>query len=399
MDRFFYVGVSAALFAAFAFSLNFIVPFIIGDYSTFDFALIRHVVSALVGLYMLFSEKGVLRHLTLRNCLNVIWLAFIGYVGYFLTVTGAAVFAGPVIAPAFLGLVPIVLMVVGNQRQGSLPWRSLMIPLALVLAGLVLVNGTAFTAEGLDSVRSLWVGVPLALAAVGLWVWFALANQAALAARPEMPSGVWAALILVGGGVLMLAFYPAGAALDLFRLPTLGFGWSAAGSLYIWGASFALLATVGGVWAWNIASRSLPVALAAQLIVSETAFGVIGGLVVHARWPTPIEGAGIVVLIAGVVLSVRIFYELRFAPGRSYLRGSDLPNARQLIVMAKPRARPVPGGGRKICKKRSISELKQNRKCSYSSCEAIPVASHRSQLTRGYSSDVVDAAFSSEVRI
>ncbi|MGR9250334.1 EamA/RhaT family transporter [Rhizobium leguminosarum] len=318
MDRLFYVGVSAALFAAFAFSLNFVVPFIIGDYSTFDFALIRHVVSALVGLYILFSEKGVMRHLTFRNCLQAIWLAFVGYVGYFLTVTGAALFAGPVIAPAFLGLVPIVLMVIGNQRQASLPWRSLMVPLALVLVGLGLVNGTAFTAEGLDS-ESLWIGVPLALAAVGLWVWFALSNQAALAARPDMPSGVWSALILVGGGVLMLAFYPIGAAMDLFRLPTLGFGWSAAGKLYVWGTTLALLATVGGVWAWNIASRSLPVALAAQLIVSETAFGVIGGLVVHARWPTPIAVAGVVVLIAGVVLSVRIFYDRQFASGKTVL--------------------------------------------------------------------------------
>ncbi|MEB3044468.1 DMT family transporter [Rhizobium mulingense] len=319
MDRSFYIGVSAALFAAFAFSLNFIVPFIIGDYSTFDFALIRHLVSALVGLFILFSEKHVARHLTLRNVLQALWLAFVGYVGYFLTVTGAAIFAGPVIAPAFLGLVPIVLMVIGNQRQGSLPWRSLVAPLALVLIGLVLVNGTAFTAEGLNSVGSLWVGVPLALAAVGLWVWFALANQAALAARPEMPSGVWSALILVGGCVLMLAFYPVGAAMDLFKLPALGFSWTAAGSLYLWGASLALLATVGGVWAWNIASRSLPVALAAQLIVSETAFGVIGGLVVHARWPTPIEVAGVVVLIAGVVLSVRIFYDRQFASGKTLL--------------------------------------------------------------------------------
>lgn len=114
----------------------------------------------------------------------------------------------------------------------------------------------------------------------------------------------------------MLAFYPVGAAMDLFRLPTLGFGWSAAGSLYAWGVSLALLATVGGVWAWNIAARSLPVALAAQLIVSETAFGVIGGLVVHARWPTPIEMAGVVVLIAGVVLSVRIFHDRQFASGK-----------------------------------------------------------------------------------
>ncbi|MBX4939284.1 DMT family transporter [Rhizobium binae] len=318
MDRSFYVGVSAALFAAFAFSLNFVVPFIIGDYSTFDFALIRHLVSALVGLFILFSKKHVVRHLTLSNVLKALWLAFVGYVGYFLTVTGAAIFAGPVIAPAFLGLVPIVLMVIGNQRQGSLPWRSLMPPLALVLIGLFLVNGTAFTAEGLNSVGSLWVGVPLALAAVGLWVWFALANQAALATRPEMPSGVWSALILAGG-VFMLAFYPVGAAMDLFKLPALGFGWSAAGGLYVWGASLALLATVGGVWAWNVASRSLPVALAAQLIVSETAFGVIGGLVVHARWPTPIEVAGVAVLIAGVVLSVRIFYDRQFAPGRKLL--------------------------------------------------------------------------------
>lgn len=69
------------------------------------------------------------------------------------------------------------------------------------------------------------------------------------------------------------------------------------------------------MWAWNVASQSLPVALAAQLIVSETAFGVIGGLVVHGRWPTVMEVAGIVILLIGVVLSVRIFYERQFRSG------------------------------------------------------------------------------------
>jgi drug/metabolite transporter (DMT)-like permease len=308
LDKRFYIGVLAALFAAFAFSLNFIIPFIIGDYSTFDFALIRHVVSALVGVCILFAEKGVMRHLTLRNWLSTICLAFIGYVGYFLTVTGAAISAGPVIAPAFLGLVPIVLAVIGNRRQGSLPWRFLMMPLILVLIGLVLVNGTAFTATGLKSVNSLWIGMPLALTAVALWVWFAIANQAAIAARPEMPSGVWSALTLVGGGVLMLAFYPIGVALDLFQLPKLGFGWNAAGSLYLWGICLSLLATVCGVWAWNVASRYLPVALTAQLIVAETAFGVVGGLIVHGRWPSMMEFVGIAILIIGVVVSIRMFH-------------------------------------------------------------------------------------------
>lgn len=311
MNRQFTIGVFAALFAAFAFSLNFIVPFIIGGYSTFDFALIRQVVSALFGIGILISEKGVIPHLSPRNWLVTLGLAFIGYVGYFLAVMGAAIFCGPVIAPAFLGLVPIVLAIVGNRRQDSLPWRFLMMPLMLVTAGLVLVNGTAFSAESLTYVRSLWIGIPLALVAVGLWVWFAIANEAALAVRPDMPSGVWSALVLIGGGAQMLAFYPIGATMGLFQLPQLGFGWDAAGSLYLWGASFAFLAMVCGVWTWNIASRSLPVALAAQLIVSETAFGVIGGLVVHGRWPTGMEAAGVAVLIAGVVLAIRAFHSQR----------------------------------------------------------------------------------------
>ena len=92
------------------------------------------------------------------------------------------------------------------------------------------------------------------------------------------------------------------------QLPNLGLGWATAGSPYLWGTLFALMATVCGVWAWNLASRNLPVVLGAQLIVSETVFGVIGGLVVHARWPTEMETAGIVVLVVGVVLVIRIFH-------------------------------------------------------------------------------------------
>ncbi|MBN9552726.1 MAG: DMT family transporter [Alphaproteobacteria bacterium] len=317
MSRQYTLGVCAALFAAFAFSLNFIVPFVIGGYSTFDFALIRHVVSALVGTGILISEKGVIQYLSFRNWLVTLGLAFIGYVGYFLTVTGAAILCGPVVAPAFLGLVPIVLAIVGNRRQQTLPWRFLMMPLVLVAIGLALVNGAAFTTEGLASVRSIWIGVPLALAAVVLWAWFAIANQAALASRPDMPSSVWSGLILVGGGVQMLAFFPVGATMGLFQLPGLGFGWDAAGSLYLWGVSLALMATVCGVWAWNVASRSLPVALGAQLIVSETAFGVIGGLVVHGRWPTGMETTGIAVLIAGVVLAIRVFHGRQAQPGEA----------------------------------------------------------------------------------
>ncbi|MGO8854087.1 MAG: EamA/RhaT family transporter, partial [Steroidobacteraceae bacterium] len=42
-------GIMAALLAALAWSLNFIVPFVIGDYSVFDFALFRFLISGLLG--------------------------------------------------------------------------------------------------------------------------------------------------------------------------------------------------------------------------------------------------------------------------------------------------------------------------------------------------------------
>jgi drug/metabolite transporter (DMT)-like permease len=302
------IGIVAALFAAFAWSLNFVVPFVIGDYSVFDFALFRFGVSGAAALGFLVWRWDAIRVLGLGDWLAAFGLGFIGYLGYFLSVAGAAIFAGPVIAPAFLGLVPIVLAVAGNLRQKAVSWSALVLPLSLAAVGLAFVNASVFDPASTTSTQSLIVGIPLAISAVGLWTWFGLANQRALAERPRIDSGVWTALILVGGGVEMLVFMPVGLALGLFNFPQLGLGWDAAGSLYLWSISLAFLASVGGALAWTFAAKRLPVALSAQLIVSETVFGTIFGLAVHGRWPTPSDILGIVFLVAGVVAAIRVFH-------------------------------------------------------------------------------------------
>ncbi|WP_434723785.1 hypothetical protein [Mesorhizobium sp. RIZ17] len=92
----------------------------------------------------------------------------------------------------------------------------------------------------------------------------------------------------------------------MFGLSRLGASWDLAGNVYLWGGSLAILASVGGVWSWNVAARNLPIALAAQLIVSETVFGVIFGLAAHGRWPSSAETCGIVSLIAGVVSAIHV---------------------------------------------------------------------------------------------
>jgi drug/metabolite transporter (DMT)-like permease len=301
------IGIAAALLAALAWSMNFVVPYVIGDYSIFDFAVFRFVISGAIGFGFLAFKWDIVRLLTLRDWLTAFWLGFIGYIAYFLTVVGAAIFAGPVVAPAFLGLVPVVLAIVGNLRQPTAQWRKLVMPLGLTAVGLAVVNISLFDPTSLGTSRSLAVGIPLAMAAVALWTWFGIENQAALAERPGMDGAVWTALIMAGGGLEMLAFIPVGQMIGVFQVPRLGLSWNVAAPLYIWGVSVAIFASVGGAFAWTIAARRLPVTLCAQLIVSETIFGTVFGLAAHGRLPTMAEAGGIAVLTTGVIAAIRAF--------------------------------------------------------------------------------------------
>jgi drug/metabolite transporter (DMT)-like permease len=213
-----------------------------------------------------------------------------------------------VIAPAFLGLVPVVLAVAGNLSRKLVSWHALSLSVLLTFVGLAFVNSSIFDAASLATAQSPAIGMLLAVGAVGLWTWFGLANQRALAARPGVNAHIWTALILAGGGLEMLAFGPIGLALGVFNIPQLGLSWENAAPLYIWGTLLAIFASIGGALAWTFASQRLPVALSAQLLASETIFGTIFGLAVHGRLPTIVEVAGLAVLTLGVIVTIRVFH-------------------------------------------------------------------------------------------
>ncbi len=301
------VGIIAAGLAAFSWSLSFIVPFVIGNYSLFDFTLVEFVFSGILGVLLLWRNAAVVGTLKLDDWLAACSLGLIGYIGYFLAVMGAAVYAGPVIAPAFLGLVPVVLGIAGNLRQRTVSWTALALPLTLAAIGLLLVNGSGLLHPGGLQSKSLLFGIPLSILAVTLWTSFGLLNQSALAKRPQMDSGVWAALIMVGAGVAILVFLPIGMLLDLFEIRRLGLHADNAGPFLLWAAGLAIFANVGGAMAWTFASQRLPVALAAQMITMEPTSATILGLLVHRRWPTVMEVLGMIVLLVGVIIAIGIF--------------------------------------------------------------------------------------------
>jgi drug/metabolite transporter (DMT)-like permease len=301
------MGIIAAVLAAVSWSLGFIVPFVIGNYSLFDFTLVEFVFSGILSIGLLWREANAVRMLSLNDWFAGCSLGLIGYVCYFLCVMGAAVYAGPVIAPAFLGLVPVVLGVAGNLRERTVSWKSLALPLALATVGLILVNGSGFVQSGGFQSKSLPLGISLAILAVMFWTLFGLLNQSALAKRPHMNAGVWTALIMAGAGLAMLVFFPMGLLFGLFEIPRLGLRWDTAGPLIIWGAGLAIFANVGGAMAWTFASQRLPVALAAQMITLEPVSATILGLLVHRRWPSVAEVLGMIVLLVGGIIAIGIF--------------------------------------------------------------------------------------------
>ncbi|MFC4863540.1 DMT family transporter [Pseudomonas sp. MAHUQ-62] len=299
-------GIAAATFASLTWSMNFIAPLFIGEYSIFDLAACRFIISGLIGAVILMANFESCRNLGWKDWLAAAGLGFIGYVGYFMAVAIAATYAGPVIAPAFLGLVPVALAISGNV-QGGISWRLLQIPFSLAALGLVLVNvQNVAQPEGLPY-ASLALGVGASMVAVALWVWFGLANQRALLKRPGMNAWLWTAMMMVGGSLQTLVFLPVGAGMELFNAPMLGFGLSAIGHLYLPALMLAAVASIGGAWAWTIASQRLPITLASQLLSMEMVFATCLGLLFSHRWPTAPEVLGISLIILGVVKAIGAF--------------------------------------------------------------------------------------------
>lgn len=121
-----------------------------------------------------------------------------------------------------------------------------------------------------------------------------------------MNAWVWTAM-MIGGSLQTLVFIPAGAAMDVFQAPMLGFGQSAISHLYLPAFVLAAVASIGGAWAWTIASQRLPMALASQLLSMEMVFATCLGLLFYYRWSTAPEAMGITLIVVGVVKAIGAF--------------------------------------------------------------------------------------------
>ncbi|AHG43525.1 hypothetical protein N018_08085 [Pseudomonas syringae CC1557] len=72
----------------------------------------------------------------------------------------------------------------------------------------------------------------------------------------------------------------------------------------LWGLIIAVLSSVIGAWAWNSATRRLPMVLSGQLISLEGLFAAALGFLFEGRLPTPTEASGLIALLTGAGIAV-----------------------------------------------------------------------------------------------
>jgi drug/metabolite transporter (DMT)-like permease len=302
------IGIISALIAGAMWGITFVAPRAVEPFTAFDLAIARNAIfggaSILLMVHPLFKPTGFLK----KDVLLSMLLGFIGYVGIFLSVSFAVINAGASIPPLIVGLLPVVLSVSANLKDKSVPWVSLLVPLLLIGGGVMFINVWAYqNSTSLGGSNNIILGVMFSIIALLLWVLYAFLNAKAMT-RANPPSTLpWTSLHGVGallGTIPILLFAMESNGGTVFSQPLD----SQQGQEFIF---WVIISGIGGswvaAWSWAVASKRLPLSLAAQLLVSEIIFGLLYGFIYEGRLPSIEEWIGSTMMISGVLAAITVF--------------------------------------------------------------------------------------------
>ena len=310
------IGILCALVAGLMWGLVFVTPLLLPDYPAALLSCGRYLAFGLIALPIAWFDRARLRELERSDWIEALKLSAIGNLLYYLCLAAAIQRAGGALPTMIIGTLPVVIAICSNLRdpRERLPWRELMPPLVLIAIGIACVNQVELErlrAEGsLDAGRYLG-GALLALAAVACWTWYPIRNADWMRAHPDRHPRSWATaqglmtlpLAALGYGALgLVSLTPAGSAGLGVAMP---FGPEPLRFVLMM-LAVGLLASWVGTLCWNAASQRLPTALLGQLIVFETLAALGYAMLLRGRWPDAATLAGIVLLVAGVLLALRV---------------------------------------------------------------------------------------------
>ncbi|HEX3139617.1 MAG TPA: DMT family transporter [Rhizobacter sp.] len=306
-------GLLFALAAGLMWGLVFVGPLLLPEYPATLQSFGRYLAFGLIALPLGWFDRARLRELTRADWRVALKLAAVGNVIYYLFLASAIQRAGGPLPTMIIGTLPVVIAITANLRSGGgeakLPWARMLPSLALIAAGIALVNHVELTHLRQDRQADLGryaLGALLAVGAVVCWTWYPIRNAEWLRAHPDRNPRSWATAQGLATLPLALLGYAAtwgwsAASGSSFPMP---FG-PRAGDFLLLMFAIGLFASWLGTVCWNEASQRLAPTLAGQLIVFETLAALSYAFVLRQQWPQPQTLAGIALLIAGVMWALR----------------------------------------------------------------------------------------------
>jgi drug/metabolite transporter (DMT)-like permease len=300
------LGIVAGLTTCALWGLTFIAPRAIAPFTAWDLTIARYGIFGFACLLLMadprFRPTGIMPSRLLIGLL----LGGAGYVGYFVSTAFAVQLAGAAVPPVIIGTMPVFLAIIANIRDSSTSWKALAIPLTLIAIGVAIINAATVSAADVADTPSILLGVLASSAALVIWIAYGLANAAVMRSA-DAPDGLqWTGLQGIGAANGSLLLLPL-ASFDLADTAAA----SEISRFLAWALVMGLAGSWFATWCWGIASRRLPLAFAAQLIVAETIFGLAYGFMFEGRFPSPGEAVGATMQFAGVCSAIVVFSKPR----------------------------------------------------------------------------------------
>jgi drug/metabolite transporter (DMT)-like permease len=292
-----FIGIASGIVAGAFWGLVFLAPRLAAGFPPLQLSAGRYLAYGLVATVIVApSWRRLKGALGWREWRALAWLSFIGNILYYVLLARAVQTGGVAMTAFVIGLLPLAVTVVGSRARQAPSLRALLPSLACSAAGLVCISWQSLSASGPGSLT----GILCAAGALVSRTAYAVGNSRWLARLDHVSAHDWSLLTgaVTGLEAIVLAvpaFY--GDALVHSDADWLRF----AGLI----GAMALFCSVLGNGLWNIASRALPLALTGQMIVFETIFASLYGYLWEGRWPTPLEGLALALLVAGVVTCAR----------------------------------------------------------------------------------------------
>jgi drug/metabolite transporter (DMT)-like permease len=323
------LGILYALVAGLLWGLVFIVPLLLPNQSPALLSLGRYLAFGCVCLPLALFQWRALKALTARDWTWALMLSVIGnFVYYGFLATSIQTLGNP-LPSLIIGTLPVIIAlcanlgIAQNAQAPRVAWWQLLLPIALMLAGLYCVNGQELERLGNLSTSQYGFGLLAAMLAVASWTWYPLYNDRHLKQAPHIKAATWATAqglaTLLPAAVLFwvwLSFAPLSKtispAMTQGLLATLVDNIHTLPMHYWW-----LMLTLGfasswlGTLCWNASCQRLPAAISGQLIVFETLAALAMGYAYRQQWPDVLSTVGIALLVAGVLLGVRSFTKMK----------------------------------------------------------------------------------------